>query len=51
MTELEELIQQMEAINWSNVPTISTPEAAAFTQRLIEAREATEEREAELHAA
>lgn len=51
MSSVDAVIQEMEAIDWSRVPTISTAEAAAFTQRLIEAREAEDAGEVELHAA
>jgi len=39
-TDLSRLIEQMESIRWSDVPNISTPEAAAWTARLDEARTA-----------
>lgn len=37
---LGELVDDLEEIDWRVVPTISTPEAAAWTQRVIEARDA-----------
>lgn len=49
--DLGELIDWMEDVDWSVVPTISTAEAAAWTERLIEAREATQDRYAELERA
>jgi hypothetical protein len=41
-TDLSRLIDQMESIHWPDVPGISTPEAAAWTARLDEARDATQ---------
>jgi hypothetical protein len=38
--DLAELIEQHENIDWSNVPGVSAAEAAAWTARLIEARDA-----------
>lgn len=35
---LADLIEQHENTDWSDVPGVSTAEAAAWTQRLIEAR-------------
>lgn len=40
--QLVELIRQMEAIDWRNVPGISSLEAAVWTRRCIEARDALE---------
>lgn len=37
--DLDALVEQMEAIDWTDVPAISTPEAAAWTQRCLEARD------------
>lgn len=42
---LAELIDAHESIDWGDVPGISTPEAAAWTARLIEARRRQEGRE------
>jgi len=39
--DLSRLIEQMESLCWRNVSGISTPEAAAFVSRLIDAREKT----------
>jgi len=39
---LSETIEALERVEWRHVPTISTAEAAAFTSRLIEARDATQ---------
>lgn len=38
--DLAAVAEAMEVVEWSDVPTISTPEAAAWTARLQEAREA-----------
>lgn len=51
MSSLDDVIREMEAVDWTEVPTISTAEAAAFTQRFIEAREAVQEREVVVGAA
>ena len=40
---LSELIERMETITWSDVPEISTAEAAAWSARFNEAREAVQE--------
>ena len=40
---LSELVETMERVDWSEVPTISTAEAATLTQRFIEARDAVHE--------
>lgn len=37
---LSELVATMERVDWRRVPTISTAEAAALTQRFVEARDA-----------
>ena len=42
--QLTELAEAMERVRWQEVPTISTPEAAAWTSRLAEARAAVRER-------
>jgi hypothetical protein len=39
---LTELIEQHEATDWSDIPDVSAAEAAAWTQRLIEARDRVE---------
>lgn len=39
---LSDLIERMESTDWTDVPGISTPEAAAWTSRLIEARDAAQ---------
>lgn len=44
--DLDELVEQMEAIDWTDVPAISTPEAAAWTQRCLEAVNELEDSEA-----
>lgn len=36
-SDVGELVEQMESIDWRDVPSISTPEAAAWTQRCLEA--------------
>lgn len=41
--DLDALVEQMEAIDWTDVPTISTPEAAVWTQRCLEARDELDE--------
>ena len=41
--DLAELIEQHESTDWSNVPAVSAAEAAAWTQRLIEARDRVQE--------
>lgn len=41
--DLAELIEQHESTDWSNVPGVSAAEAAAWTQRLIEARDHVQE--------
>lgn len=51
MSSVDDVIRKMEAVDWRDVPTISTPEAAAWTQRLLEAREAEDAGEVEVHAA
>lgn len=51
MSSVDDVVREMEAVEWSAVPTISTAEAAAFTQRLIAARDAEEAEEVEVHAA
>lgn len=38
--ELTEAIEATEAVDWAEVPTVETCEAATWTQRLIEARDA-----------
>lgn len=43
MSSVDAVIREMEAVNWSAVPTISTPEAATWTQRLQEARDELED--------
>lgn len=35
--DLDELVEQMETIDWRDVPSISSPEAAVWTQRCLEA--------------
>lgn len=40
--DLDVLIDFHEDTNWSDVPGVSTAEAAAWTQRLIEARDSLE---------
>ena len=40
---LSELIERMETISWSDVPEISTAEAAAWCVRFNNAREAVQE--------
>lgn len=40
---LAELIEQHESTDWNDVPGVSTAEAAAWTQRLIEARDRVQE--------
>lgn len=49
MSTVDDVIREMEAVECQEVPTISTAEAAVFTQRLIEAREACQEREVVRH--
>lgn len=44
LDDVDDLVEQLEAIDWRAVPTFSTAEVAALTARLIEAREAVEER-------
>lgn len=51
MSSIDDVIREMEAVDWTEVPTISTAEAATFTQRLIEAREAVQEAEVVAHGA
>lgn len=41
--DLAELIEQHESTDWSDVPGVSAAEAAAWTQRLIEARDRVQE--------
>lgn len=41
--DLAELIDFHESLEWASVPGISTAEAAAWTTRLIEARERVQE--------
>jgi hypothetical protein len=41
---LSELVETMERVDWREVPTVSTAEAAALTARLIEARDAVRDR-------
>ena len=41
--DLAELIEQHESIDWSDVPGVTAAEAAAWTQRLIEARHRVQE--------
>lgn len=41
--DLSELVENMERTDWADVPGISPPEAAAWTTRLIEARDAARE--------
>jgi len=41
--DLAELIEQHENTDWSDVPGVSAVEAAAWTQRLIEARDRVQE--------
>jgi len=36
---LSDLIERRESTDWSDVPRISTAEAAAWTSRMVEARE------------
>ena len=43
---LSELVETMERVDWRDVPTISTAEAATLTQRFIEARDAVREQAA-----
>lgn len=40
---LSDLVETMERVDWREVPTISTAEAATLTQRFIEARDAVYE--------
>lgn len=40
---LSELVETMERIDWRDVPTISTAEAATLNQRFLEARDAVRE--------
>lgn len=42
-TGIGALIEQHEQTDWSAVPGVSAAEAAAWTQRLIEARERAQE--------
>lgn len=37
--DLAGLVEQMEAVDWSAVPTVSAVTAATFQQRLLEAQE------------
>lgn len=39
MSSVDAVIREMGAVDWRDVPTISTPEAAAWTQRLLAARD------------
>lgn len=41
--DLAELIEQHESTDWSDVPGVSAAEAAAWTQRLIKARDRVQE--------
>ena len=41
--DLEELIEQHENIDWSDIPSISPAEAGAWTAWLIEAQETVQE--------
>lgn len=41
--DLAELIEQHENTDWNAVPGVSTAEAGAWTQRLIEARDRVQE--------
>jgi len=41
--QLSDVIEAMEAVEWRDVPTVSTAEAATFTQRLDESREVVRE--------
>ena len=41
-SDLARLIDQHEATDWSEVPGVSSAEAAAWTTRLIEARDAVQ---------
>lgn len=41
--DLAELIEQHESTDWTDVPGVSAAEAAAWTQRLIEARDRVQE--------
>jgi len=41
--DLSEAIDAVERVDWADVPTVSTAEAAAFNQRLREARDALRE--------
>lgn len=43
--QLTQLIEQHERIDWSAVESVSTAEAAAWTQRLIEAQNSIQESE------
>jgi hypothetical protein len=45
--QLSELVEVMECVEWSTVPGISTAEAAAWTSRLVEARDAVREADGE----
>lgn len=41
--DLAELIERHENTDWTDVPGVSAAEAAAWTQRLIEARDRVQE--------
>jgi len=41
--DLSEAIDAVERVDWANVPAVSTAEAAAFNQRLQEARDVLRE--------
>ena len=41
--DLSDIIEAMEVVDWTAMPTISTAEAAALQARLVEARECTVE--------
>jgi len=41
--QLSELVAAMERVEWADVPTVSTSEAAAWNARLVEARDAVRE--------
>ena len=42
MSSVDDVIREMEAVDWKSVPGVSSLEAATWTQRLLEAKEGGE---------